>query len=374
MLDELIASRRREIMALIRQKVAARSSPRPPDRALDEGIPHFLDQLGQTLRGSLTQAPQADASATKHGGDLLRMGFSVSQVVHGYGDVCQALTELALNEKIPIPTEDFRTLNRCLDDAIASAVTEYGRQREDGISRQGTARLGVLAHELRNSLSTALLAFGSLKRGIVGAESSTGALLNRSLLRLRDLIDRSLSEVRLESGVLDLRPVMITDLVQEVAIAAGVDAANRGVLFAVEPVTSELVVEADRHLLIGAVENIVHNALKFTPRGGHVVLTVRELEGQVLIDVADACGGLPEEKMHQLFNAFEQGGADRSGLGLGLWISRTSLRKFGGTISARDIPGHGCVFSIALPKLQTAPPLEAKSVRREHGCEQRPSA
>lgn len=359
MLDELIVSRRREIMALIHEKLAARSSPRPADRELDEGIPHFLDQLSETLRGSLTQDPAVDASASKHGGDLLRMGFSVSQVVHGYGDVCQALTELALKEESTIPTDEFRTLNRCLDDAIASAVTEYGRQREDGISRQGTARLGVLAHELRNSLSTALLAFDSLKRGLVGPESSTGALLNRSLLRLRDLIDRSLSEVRLESGVLDLEPVAITDLIQEVAISAGVDAANRGVLFAVEPFSRGLLVEADRHLLIGAVENIVQNALKFTARGGQVVLAVRELGGRVLIDVADACGGLPEGKMNQLFNAFEQGGSDRSGLGLGLWISRASLGRFGGTISARDVPGHGCVFCIALPKLKPSSPVSA---------------
>jgi signal transduction histidine kinase len=378
MLNELIIARRDEIIARTRGKVAARSSPRPADVELDKGIPQFLDRLGEALRSSLTQSPRSDAGAAKHGGDLLRMGFTVSQVVHGYGDVCQAVTELALETDRSIPTDEFRIFNSCLDNAIASAVTEYERRREDGISRQGTARLGVLAHELRNSLSTAMLAFASMKRGLVGPESSTGALLNRSLLRLRDLIDRSLSEVRLESEVLDLKPVFIGDLIQEVAIVAGVDAAHRGVVFAVEPFVADLVVEADRHLLIGAVENIVQNALKFTPPHGQVVLTVREVEGHVLIDVADACGGLPEDKMHHLFDAFEQRGADRSGLGLGLWISRTSLSKFGGKISARDVPGHGCVFSITLPKLKienTSPPVDAKGRRTSvFGPEQRRDA
>ena len=379
MLNELITSRRDEIIARTRGKVAARSSPRPTDLELDKGIPVFLDHLGETLRGSLTHATRAAESAAKHGGDLLRMGFSVSQVVHGYGDVCQALTELALESDSSIPTDEFRIFNRCLDNAIASAVTEYERQREEGIARQGTARLGVLAHELRNSLSTAMLAFATMKRGLVGPESSTGALLNRSLLRLRDLIDRSLSEVRLESGVVDLKPVAISELIEEVAISAGIDAANRGVVFAVEPFMAGLVVEADRHLLIGAVENIVQNALKFTRPHGQVVLTVRELGGQVLIDVADACGGLPEGKVQHLFNAFEQRGADRSGLGLGLWISRTSLGKFGGKISARDIPGHGCVFSITLPLLKaeaTSTPSDKpwRPADRVFGPEQRRNA
>jgi hypothetical protein len=70
----------------------------------------------------------------------------VSQVVHDYGDVCQAITELAGEMDAPISTEDFRTLNRCLDDAIAGAVTEYGReQNESGIegeSVRGSERLG----------------------------------------------------------------------------------------------------------------------------------------------------------------------------------------------------------------------------------------
>lgn len=352
MLTNLITANRENIIARTRAKLAARSAPRHTDAELDKGIPLFLDQLGETLRHSSSRRTGAmDADATKHGRDLLRMGFTVSQVVHGYGDVCQAVTELALESDAKITTEDFRTFNGCLDDAIASAVTEYERLREEGLSRKGTERLGVLAHELRNALSTALLAFGTLKRGAVGPDSSTGALLNRSLLRLRDLIDRSLSEVRLESGLLHLQRVSVADLIQEVAIAAGMDAGNRGVCFAVAPFDAQLEVEADRHLLIGAVENIVQNALKFTPRGGHVALAVRAVEGQLLIQVSDECGGLPPDKADLLFNAFEQHGTDRSGLGLGLWISRTSLGAMGGKLSVRDVPLKGCVFSVSLPLL-----------------------
>jgi signal transduction histidine kinase len=350
MLHELITTHRALIIERTRTQLGKRSSLRPTDFELDQGIPLFLDQLSETLRISTASVRSMDANAAKHGAELLRMGFSVSQVVHGYGDVCQVVTELALELDAPIATDEFRVFNRCLDDAIASAVVEYERQRDAEISRQGTERLGVLAHELRNALSTAMLAFGTLKRGVVGPDSSTGTLLNRSLLRLRDLVDRSLSEVRLEAGVVDLQDVLVSDLIEEVAIAAAVEAGLRGVSFTVKACDAPLRVEADGQLLIGAVQNLVQNALKFTPRGGHVTLIVDDVEGQVLIEVRDECGGILSDKLDELFKAFSQHGADRTGLGLGLWISRASVTAIGGTLALRNLPNQGCAFSIKLPK------------------------
>jgi hypothetical protein len=132
----------------------------------------FLEQLQDALRLGDITSPEIGRSAIRHGHDLLRQGFTVSQVVHEYGDVCQSITELAVELNAPISTGDFRTLNRCLDDAIAGAVTEYGHERNqsgiDGESAGGTERLGFFAHELRNLLNTALMAFEVLKTGNVG--------------------------------------------------------------------------------------------------------------------------------------------------------------------------------------------------------------
>lgn len=359
MLHDFITENRSEIIARTRAISAARTQSIPTEVEADRGIPLFLAELTQTLKRA--QPNGVAGSAAQHGSDLLRMGFTISQVVHGYGDVCQVVTELALESATPIGTEDFRTFNRCLDEAIASAVTEYARQREEGISRKGTERLGTLAHELRNSLSTALLAFGTLKRGVVGPESSTGAVLNRSLQRLRDLIDRSLSEVRLEAGLVHVQQVSVFDLVQEVAIGTAADATQRGVFFRVAPFTARLEVKADRQLLIGAVENILQNALKFTPKGGHICLSAMEADDRVILEVEDECGGLPSAKIHSLFNAFAQQGGDRTGLGLGLWISRASLATFGGTLAVRDVPRKGCVFSVSIP---SAKPTEGGDASR----------
>ena len=81
---------------------------------------------------------EIDRSAGQHGHDLLLKGFTVSQVVHDYGDVCQTVTDLALETNAPISTEDFRTLNRCLDEAIASAVTHYMRESQQSHSDKAT--------------------------------------------------------------------------------------------------------------------------------------------------------------------------------------------------------------------------------------------
>ena len=137
MLHEFIAVNRREIIRRCRAKVSARSIPPPTEAEIDHGVPVFLDQLREALRVGQTTSPEISKSAIQHGHDLLRQGFTVSQVVHDYGDVCQAITELAVELNISISTDDFRMLNRCLDDAIAGAVTEYGRSAKSVWHRWG---------------------------------------------------------------------------------------------------------------------------------------------------------------------------------------------------------------------------------------------
>src|SRR4029450_13383745 len=179
MLHEFIAFNRDEIITRCRAKVATRSVPPPTEAEIDHGVPLFLDQLVAALRsGGGKLNPEISKTPVLHGHDLLLQGFTVSQVVHDYGDVCQSITDLALEMNAPISTDDFRTLNRCLDDAIAGAVTEFGRGRNqstlDGEAARGSERLGFLAHELRNLMNTAIIAFEVLKTGNVGVAGSTG--------------------------------------------------------------------------------------------------------------------------------------------------------------------------------------------------------
>jgi len=180
-LDEFIGINREELILRCRAKVATRSAP-PTDAEIDHGVPLFLDQLVDELRHGPSKTHEISKGAVQHGRDLLEQGFTVSQVVHGYGDVCQSVTDLAVETNAPISTEDFRTLNRCLDDAIAGAVTEYSRVQD--VTRDGGSE------GLRNLADTAITAFEVLQSGSVGIGGSTGGLLHRSLKAIRALADR----------------------------------------------------------------------------------------------------------------------------------------------------------------------------------------
>ena len=123
MLYEFITLNRDEIIRRCRAKVAKRSAPPPTLAEIDHGVPLFLEQLVDALRGRASSRADISSSALQHGHDLLTQGFTVSQVVHDYGDVCQSITELAVETNAPINNEEFRMLNSCLDSAIAGAVT-----------------------------------------------------------------------------------------------------------------------------------------------------------------------------------------------------------------------------------------------------------
>jgi hypothetical protein len=361
MLSEFLTTHRETIIANSRAKVASRAAPRATPVELETGVPLFLNQLIETLRleestGGKHNDDQIRRSATKHGKALQALGFTAAQVIHDYGDVCQGITELAVELEAPITADEFRTLNRCLDEAMAEAVSEFGRQRELGISDDETERLGFFAHELRNLLSNSMLAFEVLKTGNVGVGGSTASVLGRNLTRMRDLIDRSLAEVRLKAGIEKQERVLLAEFIEEVEVAATIEAKARGLQLTVTPVPQGVSVEMDRQILAAAVANLLQNAFKFTRPRGHVLVRTHADADHVSIAIEDECGGLagrPEE----LFAHFEQRAKDRSGLGLGLAIARQGVGAMGGEIKVRNIAGRGCIFTIELPRS----PVEASA-------------
>jgi signal transduction histidine kinase len=367
MLNNFIATNREEIIDRARTKVRRRAAPRATTEELTNGVPKFLDQLVNIL--TLTGAryapddPEMGMTASRHGNDLLQQGFTIAQVVHDYGEVCQAVTDLALDLGIPITTEDFQTLNRCLDFAIASAVTEYARQHDVDVSGAETRRQGFFAHELRNHLNTAALALQVVKSGKVGVTGNTIDVLERSLRGLRGVIDRSLSEVRLATGSHHKERIGVGVFIEEMEIDALVDAANRGLQFTVAPVDNSLFVEVDRQLFASAVSNVLQNAFKFNRPSGQVWLRVGYTDDHVFIEIEDECGGLQAGATEALFRPFEQRATDRTGLGLGLTISRQAIEADGGKISVRDIPGRGCVFTIEIPREGAAGRADAPPLR-----------
>ena len=358
MLHEFISENRSEIIARCRVKVAARPAPRPTPAELKYGVPLFLDQLAEILRSQEYSSSEIRDSADLHGDELLRLGFTVGQVVHDYGDICQSITELALEREAPISTAEFRTLNRCLDDAIANAVTEFGRLRDQRISAEGTERLGFFAHEIRNHLNAASLSFEVLRKGSVGIGGAIGAVLERSLSGLRDLVDRSLADARLSAGIENRQRIAMAEFLEEVEISAAMEARANSIQLTVVCDGADAAVQADRHILTSVVANLLQNAFKFTRPGGQVFLRCSADADRVRLVVEDECGGLPPGDQEGLFLPYEQRGGDRSGLGLGLAISRRGVEASGGALQVRNRPGTGCVFTVDLPR--AALPVEPR--------------
>jgi signal transduction histidine kinase len=359
MLRDFLAANREEILAQARERVALRSAPLANEAELTHGLPVFLDQLSEALRRAkllqVVDHAEIHNSASQHGDHLFHEGLTVAGVVNSYGDLCQVITGLAVEQCAAIDAGDFQTLNLCLDDATAGAVAAYSRQRERAITDEGTERLGVLAHELRNALNAAILAFGSIKKGVVATGGSTAAMLERSHLRLQSLIDRSLADVRLDAGLLNLERVAVWEVIEEAEIGAAAVAQAKGIHFAVTTADRTVIVEADRPILAAAIANLLQNAYKFTLPGTSVKLRARTTTSRVLIEVEDECGGLPSGEAENLLRPFVQKGRDRTGVGLGLSICLKAVKLMAGQLHIRDLPGKGCVFTIDLPR-QPPPP------------------
>lgn len=360
MLRDFVEANRDAILAQARERVIQRSGSSTTDADRTRGLPVFLDQLREALRKATAHErldhSEIQHSAHQHGQDLFRHGLTVDQVVHDYGDLCQVITGLAVEQSASVHADEFRTLNLCLDDAIAGAVSAYSKEHDRASADEGSERLGSLAHELRNVLNSAILAYASIKEGVVTPSGSTGAILDRSFVRLQSLIDRSLADVRLDAGTQDVERIAVRDILEEVGIGASLLAQTRGVQLSVTKIEPTIFIDADRQIIAAAVANLVQNAFKFTRPASTVKLRATPTETRVLIEVEDECGGLPPGKSEELFQPFSQRGADRSGVGLGLAICRRAAKASGGEIHVRDLPGRGCVFTLDLPR-KPAPPL-----------------
>jgi signal transduction histidine kinase len=370
-MHEFLRNNRDELIARCKYKVSKRPRRAATEQQLANGVPLFLDQLTRTLEaeeaneagesmrisgpsgGDSLALSEMGVAAAAHGGELLKLGFSVDQVVHDYGDLCQAITDLAFERDAPFAIDEFRTLNRCLDNAIADAVTEFSFQRDASLARDHDAaanrRLGFLVHELRNALGTATLAVAALEVGNMTMGGATGAVLKRSLSSLKILIDQSVEEVR-SGRTHEASTFSVADFVADASTSAQWVAVAKDVVFSVVPVDPTLGVHGNRELLLAALGNVLQNAFKFTHPHTEVTLKAYAFGEHVLFDVLDHCGGLPTGSAEKMFTPFTQRSDDKSGLGLGLSIARNSVESDLGTLGVRDVPGVGCVFTFALPR------------------------
>jgi signal transduction histidine kinase len=357
-LHGVLKDRRQEILE--RWTVAigrvAGGVPVTPSELVDH-LPQFLDEVIDVLfeADARTAATGRTSTAARHGIQRFRIGFDLDAVVREYAILHRSIIEFAHKDGVRMELDEQLVLVECIYSGIADAVTQYSRQRDAELQRQANEHFAFVAHELRNPLSSAQLAFQSLNaKGLMPATPLLEVLSN-GLGRARDLIEGTLS-LSIAGGAveLDIERFDLGAVVAEAIGESSLAAKDKSITLHADS-RDTIEIQGDRRLIYSALANLVNNAVKFTHPGGKVHVAWRVVGESAVIDVGDECGGLPAGAVDKMFEAFVQVGKDRSGFGLGLAIARQAVDAHGGAITVHNREGDGCTLSIELPLVARTP-------------------
>ena len=333
--------------------------PGQSDEELLNDLGHFIDGfvgvlrrdaragLTETLQESAVRKSVQAAEAAERGLVRKRQGSEITRVIHDYGVLCHKLNELAASENHSFPSRDHQLMNVFLDEAMARGVEAFTAATATEEREDRAEALGSLAHEIRNAVNAAQLAFGLIRKGQVAANGRTADVIQRSLTRIEGLVQNALVEAKLQGRI----PIQTDDIHLAEVLGQLAEGAfpERGVRVGVR-VELDLHVHADTRLLTSAIGNLLENAVKFTRDGEQVMIRARQTGDATIVQVEDRCGGLPGGNVEALFKPFVQGAPDPRGVGLGLHIARGAVEAHGGTLTVRNLPGVGCIFTISLPR------------------------
>jgi signal transduction histidine kinase len=322
---------------------------------LEDHLPGFLTEIVSALRedaglSSRGPSPGETSTAAGHGAQRLRLGFSLEAVVREYGALRQAVVATARDAAIQLTFRELQVLADAIITGIAQAVTQYTRQRDAELLRQANEHYAFVAHELRNPLSTAMMAFQLLKtKGLIPTEERTVRALERGLRSTSELVDQTLHTARIASGI-ELRraPTTLAVLFEDAEIGALSEAETKGIELRLTIANSERI-DVDRRLVSSALGNLVRNAVKYSHPGAIVETRGRIVEGRVIIEIEDCCGGLSPGQVEEAFAPFVRLDQRQSGFGLGLAIAKQAVDAHGGSIRVQNLPGKGCIFVLELP-------------------------
>jgi signal transduction histidine kinase len=347
-LADLVAGTRDVLLAEFATRARKQSDTRGVSRVeLIDSIPLFLDELVVALASG--EAAAGDLSSAAHAVERLQLGFDVDSVVREYFLIAQCILETAAEADVVPTFGELAVLLGAVGEGAALAAAEYMRRREADLVRREAAHAGFLAHEIRNWLASARFAFDLLRgRELRNSTSELTGVIDNSLRRAGQQLDDALLGQRLRGGVVAPSELQLRALCDEIIGDARAEVQEKDVRV-VAQIPTELSLEADPRLVRSALTNLVRNAIKFTHAGTEVQLRAEVVDGEVMIEIEDRCGGLPASALERMFAPYAQAAPDKSGFGLGLPIARAAVEVQGGTLTVRDLPGQGCVFRLTLP-------------------------
>jgi two-component system phosphate regulon sensor histidine kinase PhoR len=356
-LATLIQQQRDELLRQWRHQVRQLPSAQHLDTpTLNDHIPQLLDELAAALRSHSDETiPEAlcDGTPPAHGAQRVEDGFDIGEVVAEYNILRGCIHDLGDHNGLNLQGQPFHIINRVLDRAIALAVETFATQRALDVQERREAYLAFVAHDLRTPLNAISLAAAVLELSLAQQAESAQMLkvLRRNVHHLEGLVEKVLEEntnlqteigIKLERRVVDLWP-LIEGLIHDLHPVAGTGSTRL-----VDRVPDDLVVYADASLLRRVFQNLIANAIKYTPRG-EVIIGANDLGTEVDCWVTDNGSGISQKLLEKVFDKGETDPESTGVAGLGLAIVKTFIEAHGGKVTAESKEGLGTTFRFSLP-------------------------
>jgi two-component system, OmpR family, phosphate regulon sensor histidine kinase PhoR len=361
-LATLIKREREVLLSQWREQVRQLPSAKDLDApALNDHIPSLLDELVAAFQSLSDQTiPEAllEGSPPVHGQQRFKDGFDIVEVVAEYNILRGCIYDLAENHGLGLKGKAFHILNRVLDEAIGLAVQTFATQQSLEVQRRREEYLAFVAHDLRSPLNAIALAAQILQppfsEQVDGAQTDLLLkTLHRNVQRLQTLVENVLREsdhiqtetgIKLERRELDLWP-LVEALIYDLHLVAGTSSTQL-----TNEVPADLTAYADASLLKRVFQNLIANAIKYTPRG-EVVIGAQETgaNGSIVCWVSDNGAGIPEDRLEIIFDKLETDPEKEGGTGLGLAIVKTFVEAHGGKVSVKSKEGVGSTFRFTIP-------------------------
>jgi signal transduction histidine kinase len=366
-LARLIQAEREGLLSRWRRQVRALPSAQHLDApTLNDHLPTLIDELAAALQARSDETiPEAlsEASPPAHGMQRVQDGYDIEEVVAEYNILRGCIHDLAQGNGLVLQGEPFHILNRVLDGAIGLAVKTYATARALEVRGRREEYLAFVAHDLRTPLNAIALATGVLELTLPAPSAGAAhtrmlKTLRRNVQHLSALVGKVIEEntgllselgIKLERRTLDLWP-LVEALVHDLLPVAHTSSTRL-----VNQVPYELAVYADAELLRRVFQNVIANAIAYTPRG-EVVIGARQssAEGTFECWVSDNGAGIPSERLQRVFDKSESDPGKPGGSGLGLAIVKTFVEAHDGSVSVESQEGLGSTFRFTLPPRPSA--------------------
>lgn len=361
-LAALIRQERDTLLAQWRRQVRELPSAQHLDApTLNDHIPDLIIELASALQSKSDETipdKLLEGSPPAHGLQRLRDGFDLEEVVAEYNILRGCVHDLAESNNLSLQGTPFHIMNRVLDGAIGLAVQTYATQRALEVQQYQQERLAFVAHDLRTPLNAISLAAQVLERTIPAEAKSADTsrmlkILHRNVQQLEALVGNVIKEnaslqteavVKPQRRDIDLW-VLVETLIHDLGLVAETATAKL-----INNVPEDLVVYADASLLKRVFQNLISNAIKYTPRG-EVTIGAQgaSLEDAVECWVGDNGAGIPEDRVNKIFDKLETDPEKDGGTGLGLAIVKQYVEAHGGKVAVESKEGVGSTFRFTLP-------------------------